>query len=149
MVNTNHKISHTCLQHERYDYMLYNWVDDNLARADIGDIEKQLRMAEWPGESRFAIQCSPRRSPFASPFAIRLVILCAVRHSPRRFLFIFPQFSLFKLRCSMFAAPLAISSSPFANRRAIRRAIRCRFSMSPDAFHTYYTGLMFILYNQV
>ena len=35
----------------------------------------------------------------------------------------------------MFAAPLAIRSSPFANRRAIRPAIRCRFSMSPDAFH--------------
>ena len=36
----------------------------------------------------------------------------------------------------MFAAPLAIRSLPFANRRAIRRAIRCRFSMSPDAFHS-------------
>ena len=58
--------------------------------------------------SRFAIQCSRCRSPFAAPFAssfaaqfairrairraIRLVIRCAVRHSPRRFLFIFPNF---------------------------------------------------------
>ena len=64
--------------------------------------------------------------------AIRLVIH-SLRHSPRRFLFIFPHF-----RYSMFAAPLAIRSSPLANRQDIRRAIRCRFSMSPDAFHSLY-----------
>ena len=97
---------------------------------------------------------------FAAPFSIRCAVSClcfpmfavqgslcnvrravriAVRHSPRHssrqsprhFLFILPN-----CRYSMFAAPLAIRSSPFANRRAIRRAIRCRFSMSPDAFHT-------------
>ena len=112
---------------------------------------------ERPGESRFAVPCSPRRSPFAAPFPIYFVqcslfkvrysmfaapfaIHHAVRHlprpSPRRSPFAppfpihFPQFSLFKLRYSMFAALLAI-------RRAIRRAIRCRFSMSPDAFHTF------------
>ena len=66
------------------------------------------------------IRHSPRRSPFASPFAI----CCAVRHSPRRSPFAapfaapfpinFPQLSLFKLRYSIFAAPLAIRSSPFA-----------------------------------
>ena len=48
----------------------------------------------------------------------------------------FPQFSLFKLRYSMFTAPLAIRSSPIAEPFAICRAIRCRFSMSPDAFHS-------------
>ena len=77
---------------------------------------------------------SPRRSPFAAPFAIRR----AVRHSLRRSPFAapfpihFPQFSLFKLRYSMFAAPLAIR----IHLSPIRRAVRCRFSMSPDAFHT-------------
>ena len=87
---------------------------------------------------RRAVLHSLRRSPFAwsfaAPFvirlAIRLVIRCAVRHSPRRFLFIFPHF-----RYSMFAAPLAIRSSPFANQRAIRHSLR--FSMSPDAFHNW------------
>ena len=103
-----------------------------------GDIEKQQRMANGLANrgslfnvrravlylflkcslfkvrySRFAIQCSPRRSPFAALFAIRLVIRRAVRHSPRR---------------SPFASSIA---EPFA----IRRAIRCRFSMFPDAFH--------------
>ena len=71
---------------------------------------------------RRAVRHSPRHSltaPFAAPFPIH-----------------FPPFSLFKLRYSMFAAPLAIRSSPLANRQAIRRAIRCRFSMSPDAFHS-------------
>ena len=123
---------------------------------------------ERPGESMFAIQCSPccspfaapfpiyffqcslfkvrravrhspRRSPFAAPFAIRLVIRRAVRHSPRHslrrspfaapFPIHFPQFSLFKLRYSMFAAPLAIRSSPFAVRRAIRHSPRHSLSL--------------------
>ena len=105
---------------------------------------KTTAIGERPGESRFAIQCSPRRYPFAAPcsicsnvpmfsiqsslfnvrravhhspssprhsprrspfaalFAIRLVIHCAVRHSPRRFLWIFPNFrySNFAIQCS-------------------------------------------------
>ena len=108
------------------------------------DIEKQQRMANDPANrgslfnvrhavlhslrrfliifsnvlySRLAIQCSPRRSPFASsfaaPFAIRLVIRCAIR------LAVSYSFSLFKFRYSMFAAPLAIRSSPFANRHSL------------------------------
>ena len=74
---------------------------------------------------RRAVRQSPRRSPFASSFATPFAIRRTVSYS----------FSLFKLRYSIFAAPLAIRSSPFVNRRAIRRTIRCRFSMSPDAFH--------------
>ena len=121
---------------------------DGLLWEASGDIEKQQRMANGPANrgslfnvrrsvlhslprflficsnvlySRFAIQCLPRRSPFAAPFAIRLVIRravrhstrrslfairliirCAVRHSPRRFLFIFPNFrnSNFAIQCS-------------------------------------------------
>ena len=92
--------------------------------------------------SRFAIQCSPRRSPYAAPFAIRLVIRRAVRHSPRRSPFassfaapfairraVSYSFSLFKLRYSMFAAPLAIRSSPFVNRWAIRHSQRHSLSL--------------------
>ena len=74
---------------------------------------------------------SPRRSLFAAPFASSFTAPFAAP-----FPIHFPQFSLFKLRYSMFTAPLAIRSSPFANRRAIRHAIPCRFSMSPDAFLT-------------
>ena len=119
------------------------------------------------GESMFAIQCSPRHSPFAALFPISLfkvrysmfaalfAIRRAVRHSPRhspsRSPFLrhspfassfaapfaisravsnsFPQFSLFKLRYSMFAAPLAICSSPFPNRRAIRHSPRHSLSL--------------------
>ena len=96
---------------------------------------------------RRAVRNSRRRSPFASSFAAPFAIRRAVRHSPRHslrrspfaapFPIHFPQFSLFKLRYSMFAAPLAIRIhlSPITEPFAIRRAIRCRFSMSPDAFH--------------
>ena len=128
---------------------------------------------ERPGESRFAIQCSPRRSPircavsylffqmfsiqcslfnvrravchsprrstfassFAAPFAIRRAVRHSPRHSLRRSPFAapfpihFPQFSLFKLRYSMFAAPLAIRSSSFANRRTIRHSPRHSLSL--------------------
>ena len=38
---------------------------------------------------------------------------------------------------SRFAIQCSPRRSPFAVRQAIRRAIRCRFSMSPDAFHTF------------
>ena len=115
-----------------------------------GDIEKQQRMANGPANrgslfnvrrsvlhslrrflficsnvlyARFAIQCSPRRSPchllrrslFAAPFPVH-----------------FPQFSLFKLRYSMFAAPLAIRSSPshwlFAAPFAV--AFQCPLTLS-------------------
>ena len=91
--------------------------------------------SERLGESRFAIQCSPRRSLFAAPFPIYFVkcSLFKVRYSmfaaPFASLFAAPfairrvicravsySFSLFKLRYSMFAAPLAIHSSPFVNR---------------------------------
>ena len=59
---------------------------------------------------------SPRRSPRQSPFAGPFPIICF-------------QCS-FKVRCSIFAAPFG---EPFV----IRRDIRCRFSMSPNTFHTY------------
>ena len=85
----------------------------------------------------FPINCFPcslfkvRYSKFAVPFVTRRTI----RHSQRRFLFIFShvRYSSFDIQCSPHC-------SPFAAHRAIRRAIRhnilCRFSMSPDAFHT-------------
>ena len=92
---------------------------------------------------RRAVRYSPRRSPFvssfAAPFAAPFAIRRAVRHSPHHsqrrspfaapFPIHFPQFSLFKLRYSMFAAPLAIRSSPFANRRAIRHSPRHSMSL--------------------
>ena len=102
--------------------------------------------SEWrtARRMRFAIQCSPRRfpyafavpfliycfqyslfrSPLAAPFAIRLVIRRAICHAVS---YSFPQFSLFKVRYAMFAAPLAIRSSPFVSRRAIRRAFAVAF----------------------
>ena len=83
--------------------------------------------------SRFAIQCSPRRSPFAAPFAIRLVICYAVRHSPRRFLFIVAiQTSLFNVRRavrhSQFAIRQSPSHSPFAAPFAV--ALQCPLTLS-------------------
>ena len=144
-----------------------------------GDIAKQQRMANGPANrgslfnvrhavlyslrrflfifsnvlySRFAIQCSPRRSPFAirravrhsprhsprrspfaAPFAIRLVIRCAVRHSPCHFLFIFAiQTSLFSVRRavshSQFAIRQSPSHSPFAAPFAV--AFQCLLTLS-------------------
>ena len=72
-------------------------------------------------------------APFAAPFASSFAAPFAAP-----FPIHFPQFSLFKLRYAMFAAPLAIRSSPIAEPFAIRRAMHCRFSMSPDTFHTNY-----------
>ena len=74
---------------------------------------KTTANGEQPGESRFAIQYSPRRSPFAAPFPIYLF-----------------QCSLFKVRFSMFAAPFAAS---FAMRLVIRRAVRHSPRRSPFA----------------
>ena len=74
-----------------------------------GDIEKH---SEWRTARRFEVRYSMFAAPFAIRRAIRLVIRHAVRHSPRR--------------------------SPIVEPFAIRRAIRCRFSMSPDAFHTFH-----------
>ena len=81
---------------------------------------KTTANGERPGESRFANQCSPRRSLFAAPFPIY-----------------FFQCSLFKVRYSMFAAPFAIRRavrhSPFASSFsapfAIRRAVSYSFSL--------------------
>ena len=70
---------------------------------------KTTANGERPGESRFAIQCSPRHSPFAAPFPIY-----------------FFQCSLFKVRYSMFAAPFAI-------RRAVRHSPRHSPRRSPFA----------------
>ena len=119
-----------------------------------GEIENQQWMANGPANrgSPFSIRCAVSYlfcpmfsihgySMFAAPFAIRH----AVRHSPRQsprlspfaapfaapFPIYFPQFSLLKLRYSMFAAPLAIRSSSFANRRAIRIHHSPRHSLSP------------------
>ena len=90
---------------------------------------KTTANGERPGESRFAIQCSPHRSPFAAPFPIY-----------------FFQCSLFKVRYSMFAAPFAIPvrhsprhssrrspfAAPFASSFAapftIHRAVSYSFS---------------------
>ena len=90
--------------------------------------------------SRFAIQWSPRRSQFAAPFAICIVIRRAIRNWPRRSPFassfaatfairraVSNSFSLiFAIQTSLFNVRRAVSHShsPFANRRAIRRAIR-------------------------
>ena len=106
--------------------------------------------------SRFAIQYSPRRSPFAAPFAIRLVIRRAVRravrHSPRHslrrspFAAPFPihfRYSNFAIQCSPRRYPFAVRHSSIAEPCAIRRAIHCRFSMSPDAFHTKWSEIMY------
>ena len=72
-----------------------------------------------PFAIRHAVLHSSRRSPFASSFAAPFAIRRAVSYS----------FSPFKLRYSMFAAPLAIRSSPFANRRAIRHSPRHSLSL--------------------
>ena len=111
----------------------------NVRRAVLHSLRHFLFMCSNVLYSRFAIQCLPRRSPFAAPFSIRHAVRHSPRHSPRRFLFIFPQFSLFKLRYLMFAAPLAIHSSPFANRRAIRHspfaaAFQCHLTLSIRTF---------------
>ena len=112
---------------------------------------------ERPGESRFTIQCSSRRSPFAAPFPIYFfkcslfkvhnTMFATTFATPFASSFAapfaapfassfaapfpihFPQFSLFKLRYSMFVAPLAIRSSPFANCRAICHSPRHSLSL--------------------
>ena len=131
----------------------------------VRDIEKRQRMANGPANevrysmfaAPFSIRCtvsylfvpiftiqgslfnvrravrhSPRRSPFASSFAAPFAI-----RPP--FPIYFPHFLLFNVRYAMFAAPLAIRSSPFANRRTIRRA------MSRDAFHNLFQCSLFKL----
>ena len=103
--------------------------------------------SEWrtARRMRFAIQCSPRRSPFAVPFPIYFFqcSLFKVRYSmfaapfaapfassfAAPFAAPFPQFSLFNVRYSMFDKPLAINRSPFANRRAIRHSPRHSLSL--------------------
>ena len=79
---------------------------------------KTTANGERPGESRFAIQCSPRRSLFAASFPIDCF-----------------QCYLFKVRYSMFAVPFAIRRafrhSPFASSFAAPFAIRCAVRHSP------------------
>ena len=92
--------------------------------------------SERPSESRFAIQFSPFPIYFFQCSLIMTIqgSLFNVRHSPRRspfaapFAIHFPQFSLFKLRYSMFAAPLVIRSSPSHSPFAI--AFQCHLTLS-------------------
>ena len=89
---------------------------------------------------RFAINCSPRRSPFATYRAVHRTI----RHSLCRFLLFCFHCSLFKVRYSMFDAPFAILRLQFAAHWAIRHAIRCGSSMSPDALHRQWYIIIYI-----
>ena len=87
--------------------------------------KKKTANGEWPGESRFAIQCSPRCSLFGAPFPIY-----------------FLKCSLFKVRYSIFAVRRAVRHSPrhsprrspFAAPFAIRLVIRCAVRHSPRRF---------------
>ena len=85
---------------------------------------KTTANGERPGESRFAIQCSPLRSPFAAPLPIicsnvlysRFAIQCSPRRSPFTWSFIAPfvirhavrHSSCHSLRRSLFAAPFPV-----------------------------------------
>ena len=91
----------------------------NVRRAVIHSLRRFVFIFSNVLYSRFAIQCSPRRSPIAAPFANRLVIRRAVRNSPRR-------------------SPFAWSfAAPFAIRRAVSYSFSTIFAIQTSLFHVF------------
>ena len=89
----------------------------NVRRAVLHSLRRFLFIFSNVLYSRFVIQCSPRRSLFAAPFAICLVIRRAVRHSLRR---------------SPFASSFA---APFAIRRAVSYSFSTIFAIQTSLFN--------------
>ena len=131
----------------------------NVRHAVLHSLRRFLFICSNVLYSRFAIQYSPRRSPFAAPFAIRLVIRRAVRYSPRRSPFassfaapfvirraVSYSFSpIFAIQTSLFNVRRAVSHSQFAIRQSPSHspfaapfavAFQCPLTLS-IAFHTY------------
>ena len=124
-----------------------------LSGDNYGKRQGTLKNSEWrtARRMRFAIQCSPRRSPFAAsylffpmfsiqgslfnvhrsvvaaPFASTLAAHRAIRHWQRRFLFLF----FFNFRYSMFAIHFrrTVRHSPFAIRRSPSHSPRHSLSL--------------------
>ena len=89
----------------------------NVRRAVIHSLRRFILIFSNVLYSRFAIQCSQRRSPFAAPFAICLVIRRVVRNLPR---------------CSPFASSFA---APFAIDRAISYSFSTIFAIQTSLFN--------------
>ena len=112
----------------------------NVRHAVLHSLRRFLFICSNVLYSRFAIQYSPRRSPFAAPFAIRLVIRRAVRHSPRhsprRSLFAAPFVIRRAIRYSPRRSPFASSfAAPFVIRRAVSYSYSPIFAIKTSLFN--------------
>ena len=124
-----HKVEYACYLHDVKIHSLCQMVSNNYYG------KRQVTLKSGPFAIHrfllflpmFAIQCLPRRSPFAAPFAAHRAVRRVNRHSPGRFLLLFSN-----VHYSRFTAPFTVrhspSHSPFAATFAV--AFQCPLTLS-------------------